>query len=202
MSASCLGLTSARALKLFVWTLWSVFDGFFCCSCSDVWWVLLLQLFRCLMGSSAAVVQMFDGFFCCSCSDVWWVLLLQLFRCLMGSSAAVVQMFDGFFCCSCSDVWWVLLLQLFRCLMGCMMFLCRMSVRRFLSVFLVLFVTLSAEQEENEVLKYSDTDQVTFRGFTCIYSYFYNFYLPNSVLITFLCTISLQFHDNEAQLHS
>ncbi len=94
MSASCLGLTSARALKLFVWTLWSVFDGFFCCSCSDVWWVLLLQLFRCLMGSSAAVVQMFDGFFCCSCSDVWWVLL-QLFRCLMGSSAAVVQMFDG-----------------------------------------------------------------------------------------------------------
>ncbi|KAI2652330.1 Alanine aminotransferase 2 [Labeo rohita] len=39
-----------------------------------------------------------------------------------------------------------------------------MSVRRCLSVFLMLFVALSAEQEENEVLKYSDTQHTTDQG--------------------------------------
>ncbi len=50
--------------------------------------------------------------------------------------------------------------------MECMLFLCRMPVRGSLAVFLVLFVSLCAEQEENEV--HSDTQQntaqVAFRG--------------------------------------
>ncbi len=63
-------------------------------------------------------------------------------------------------------------------------------------MFLVLFVSLGAEQEENEVLKHSDTQQntaqVAFRGLHAFILIFLYFYLPHSGLITFLFIISLQ----------
>ncbi len=54
-----------------------------------------------------------------------------------------------------------------------------MPVRGSLAVFLVLFVSLGAEQEENEVLKHSDTQQntaqVAFRGLHAFILVFYTF---------------------------